>query len=150
MLLISVLMRALHLLAAAIWVGGSVVYLAVIMPALRATKTSAAVGPAIAALFRQLVNGCIGVLLITGAYVTFDRLSSGQAGPLYVGLLAVKLLLAFAMILLAAFQAQEARRSLKHRGRLWQLAPRWILALGVGTFVLGAALAVVFDMNLSR
>lgn len=150
MALISVVMRALHLLAAAIWVGGSVMYLMVITPALRMTKSGPTVGPALSALFRRLVNICIGVLLLTGAYITFDRLSSGLAGSLYIVLLAVKVVLALAMMALALFQAQEARRSIKHRGRLWSLAPRWILALGLGTFLLGAALAVVYDLNLTR
>ncbi len=150
MALISVAMRTLHLLAAAVWVGGSVMYLLVIAPALKATKTGPSVGPALSALFRKLVNVCIGVLLITGAYITLDRLSSGVVGPLYIGLLVVKVALALAMMGLALFQAQEARRSAKHRGRLWSLAPRWILTLGLGTFLLGAALAVVYDLQLTR
>jgi uncharacterized membrane protein len=150
MALISVVMRALHLLAAAIWVGGSVMYLLVITPALKATKTGPAVGPALASLFRGLVNVCIGVLLLSGVYITFDRLATGVVGPFYIGLLVAKVSLALAMIGLALFQAQEARRSFKHRGRLWALAPRWILALGLGTFLLGAALAVVYDLNLTH
>src|SRR5262249_51602770 len=56
---LAVLMRALHLLAAAVWVGGSVLYLAVIAPALRAAQPGPAVGASIAALFRRLVNVCI-------------------------------------------------------------------------------------------
>jgi uncharacterized membrane protein len=150
MALISVAMRTLHLLAAAVWVGGSVMYLLVVTPALKATKSGPTVGPALSALFRGLVNVCIGVLLLTGAYITLDRLSSGLVGQLYVGLLSVKVILAFAMMALAVWQAQEARRSIRHRGRLWALAPRWILALGVGTFLLGAALTVVYDLTLTR
>src|SRR5579871_3360045 len=148
MTLISVVMRTLHLLAAAVWVGGSVMYLLVITPALKATKSGPNVGPALSELFRGLVNVCIGVLLLTGVYITFDRLSTGVVGPLYIGLLIAKVTLAFAMIGLALFQAQEARRSFKHRGRFWALAPRWILALGLGTFLLGAELTVVYDLNL--
>jgi len=137
-------------IAAAVWVGGSVIYLAVIGPALRATQSGPAVGAQMAAIFRRLVNVCISVLLLSGAYLTFDRLSSGLAGPVYVALLVAKIVAALAMILLAVFQAQEARRLAKHRGRLWTLAPRWILALGLVTFVLGAALVVVFDAGISR
>jgi uncharacterized membrane protein len=150
MALVTVLMRSLHTLAAAVWVGGSVIYLAVIIPALRVSPAAAPAAPVVAALFRRAVNACIGVLLVSGAYLTFDRLSSGAAGPLYVGLLVAKVAAASAMFLLAAFQAQEARRLRKQRGRLWTLAPRWILWLGVVAFVLGAAMAVVFEAGLSH
>ncbi len=150
MALLSVLMRTLHLVAAAVWVGGSLMYLAVITPALRATEAGSSAGPLIAAAFRRMVNACIGVLVLSGAYLTFDRLASGQVGPLYVALLVAKVAAACGMLLLAAFQAQEARRLPKHRGRFWTLAPRGILALGLLTFALGAALVVVFDLGLSR
>lgn len=143
--LLTVLMRALHTLAAAVWVGGSVVYLTVIIPALRMSQPAPVVGAQIAALFRRAVNACVGVLVVTGGYLTFDRLASGAAGMLYIVLLVAKVVAAAAMILLAAFQAQEARRLRKHRGALWAAAPKWILGLGVVTFILGAALVVAFD-----
>lgn len=148
--LLTVLMRSLHTLAAAVWVGGSVVYLGVIIPALRASSPAPDVGTHIAALFRRMVNACVGALVVSGAYLTFDRLSAGAAGALYVVLLIAKLAVAAAMILLAVFQAQEARRPRKYRGRLWTQAPRWILGLGLAAFVLGAALTVAFDGSLGR
>ena len=147
---ITVLMRALHVIAAAVWVGGSVIYLAVIGPALRSTQTGSTAGAQMAATFRRLVHVCIGVLLLSGVYLTFDRLSSELAGTVYVALLVAKIAAALAMILLAVFQAQEARRLANHRGRLWTLAPRWILVLGLVTVVLGAALAVFFDAGISH
>jgi putative copper export protein len=148
--LLTVLMRSLHTLAAAVWVGGSMIYLGVIIPALRVSPPAPEVGARIAALFRRAVNACIGVLVVSGAYLTFDRLSSGAVGTLYVVLLIAKVAAAAAMMLLAAFQAQEARRPRKYRGKLWTLAPRWILGLGLLTFALGAALTVAFDGSLGR
>lgn len=150
LLALSILMRAVHLVAGAVWVGGSMVYLLVIIPALRASGAPSQTSAAVGALFRQVVNVCIGAVLLSGVYLVFDRLSglvgvATGAGTLYVIVLVVKIAAALAMIALAALQAQEARRPPSHRGRLWQLAPRWILGLGLMTFLLGAALVGIFS-----
>ncbi len=147
--LISDLMRTAHVLAGGIWVGGSVVYLLVILPALRLGKAEPSVGAGIAALFRKLVNICIGVLVISGVYLVFDRLSLTSVGLAYVVVLVVKTLAALAMILLAVYQAQEARRVARLRGRLWALAPRLILGLGVLTILLGATLTGLYEASLA-
>jgi uncharacterized membrane protein len=140
-------MRTAHLLAGGVWVGGSVVYLCVILPALRLGGAAPAVGAHAGALFRRLVNVCIGVLLISGVYLTVDRLSAASVGTAYVVVLVVKIVAALAMMTLAAYQAQEARRLAQRRGRLWKVAPLWILGLGVLTFVLGATLTVLFEAS---
>lgn len=144
LLVLSILMRAIHLVAGAAWVGGSVVYLLVIVPALRVSGAPPQTSAAMGALFRQVVNACIGAVLLSGVYLVFDRLSGTGAGALYVIVLVVKIAAALAMIALAALQAQEARRPPSHRGRLWRLAPRWILGLGLLTFLLGAALVGIY------
>jgi uncharacterized membrane protein len=138
-------MRTAHVLAGGVWVGGSVVYLCVILPALRVGGAAPAVGAQIATLFRQLVNACMGVLLISGVYLTFDRLSAATVGTAYVIVLVVKIVAALAMMALALLQAQEARRLARRRGRLWKVAPLWILGLGVLTFLLGATLTGMFE-----
>ncbi|MFI5274478.1 MAG: CopD family protein [Ktedonobacterales bacterium] len=144
LLLLSIVMRTSHLVAGAAWVGGSVVYLLVIVPGLRASGASAQTSAAIAVRFRQLVNVCIGAVLLSGVYLVFDRLSNATVGTAYVVVLGVKIVAALAMIALAALQAQEARRPARRRGRLWRLAPRWILGLGLLTFLLGATLVSIF------
>ena len=116
--LLTLLMRSLHILAAGIWVGGSVVYLLVIAPALRLSKADPRVSALVAERFRQLVNLCIGVLLVSGAYLVVDRLSSSNAGLPYVIVLAIKVAVSLTMMVLALVQAQEARRSRARRGRL--------------------------------
>jgi putative copper export protein len=60
----------------------------------------------------------------------------------------VKIALALTMFGLAVFQAQEARRPARLRGRMWRLTPRLILALGVVVFLLGAVLNGLFDVAL--
>ena len=144
------LMRTIHVLAGGVWVGGSLMYLLVIGPAFRLTKPAPEVSAQVARLFRQLVNICIGALLLTGVYLIFDRLSLVTIGAAYLIVLIVKVLAALAMFLLALFQAQEARRPAKQRGRWWRQTPRYILALGVLTFLLGTTLTVLFEYGLMR
>jgi len=144
--ILSVLMRTAHTLAGGVWVGGSLVYLLVITPALRLGKAAPEVSAAIATQFRRLVNISIVTLLLSGVYLMFDRLTTTTVGVAYVATLAVKIALALTMFGLAIFQAQEARRPARLRGRMWRLAPRLILALGVIVFLLGAALNGIFDV----
>lgn len=102
-----------------------------------------------AALFRKLVNLCIGILVITGVYLIFDRLASTAVGTLYVVTLVVKVLAALLMIGLALYQAQEARRLPKYRGRYWKVTPQVILWLGIVTFLLGATLTGLFEVAIA-
>ncbi|HEX8996180.1 MAG TPA: hypothetical protein VF812_09120 [Ktedonobacterales bacterium] len=148
LLALSVLMRTAHMLAGGVWVGGSLIYLLAITPALRLGKAAPEVGARIAAEFRRLVNISMVTLLLSGVYLIFDRLTTTTVGVAYVVTLAVKVALALTMFGLAIAQAQEARRPARLRGRLWRLAPRWILALGVVVFLLGAALNGLFDVAL--
>lgn len=143
-------MRTIHVLAGGVWVGGSVVYLLVIVPALRAGGAGAATGALAGNLFRRLVNVCVGLLLLSGVYLVFDRLTTTSVGAAYIVTLIVKVLAALAMFGLAAYQAQEARRLAKRRGRMWKLAPQLILWLGILTFLLGATLTGLYESILIR
>lgn len=145
---LATLMRTAHLLAGGVWVGGSIVYLAVITPALRLTRAAPEVSAQVGGLFRRLVNICMVILLLSGVYLTVDRLTATTVGVAYIVTLGVKITLALAMFVLAALLAQEARRPAKRRGLLWREAPRWILALGILVFLLGATLAGLFEMGL--
>ncbi len=99
-----------HALAAGVWIGGSLVYLVVITPALRLGKAPPEVGAQVARLFRGLVNVCIGALVVTGVFLVFDRLSTVTAGTAYIVVLTLKILVALTLFGLALYQAQEARR----------------------------------------
>lgn len=148
--LLTIVIRAIHILAGGVWVGGSVMYLLVILPAFRLSRPAPEVSAQVARLFRQMINICIGVLILSGVYLVFDRLTLIAIGPVYLIVLVVKILAALAMFLLALFQAQEARRPAKQRGRWWRQAPRYMLVLGVLTFVLGATLTILFELELAR
>jgi uncharacterized membrane protein len=94
--------RWLHLVSAAAWVGGSLFYLLVLRPALRrAPDSSGLLSSTIATEFRAVVDTAIFVLLATGIVLTFNRLSPGIAGVPYVATLGVKIALSVLMFALA-------------------------------------------------
>ena len=153
MLEIRLIIRAAHTLAAAVWVGGSIVYLVAVIPALRGGSPAsgvAAIAAQIADLFRRTVNICIGVLLLTGAYLTFDRLTSTTLGWPYQLVLGLKIVAALAMFVLAIYLGQSNIRRLARRStRLSKAAPQLMLALGIIVFVLGALLNGLFEATLA-
>jgi putative copper export protein len=147
---ISLIMRSLHLLAAAAWVGGSIMYLVVIIPAMRSSGPAPGVAAQIADLFRRMVNLCMGILLLTGMYLTFDRLTQTTLGWAYLLVLGLKILTALAMFILAIYVSQSNIRKLaKRTTRLSKVAPQLILALGIVVFVLGALLNQLFEVAIA-
>jgi uncharacterized membrane protein len=160
MLEIRLIVRAAHLLAAAAWVGGSFFYLVVALPAMRndASVPGAAgmrgmrgmggIAGQMAALFKRMVTICTGVLLLSGAYLAFDRLTTTTLGWPYLSVLALKILVALCMFALSIYLGQSnIRRLAKRATRLSSAAPQLMLALGILVFVLGALLNVLFETN---
>jgi uncharacterized membrane protein len=147
---IRLLMRAAHVLAGATWVGGSMMYLVVVLPALRLGGPAPAVAAQVAALFKRMVNICVGVLLLTGAYLTVDRLSQTTLGLPYVIVLGLKIIAALFMFILAMYLAQSnIRRLAKRNTRISKVAPQLMLALGILVFLLGALLNSLFEAALA-
>ncbi len=147
---IRLIMRVAHLLAAAAWVGGSIFYQLVLAPALRMAGPTPALAARIAALFRRMVSVCIGVLLLSGAFLTFDRLTQTTLGWPYLVVLGIKVAAALLMFALAAYMAQSnIRRLAKRSTRLSQAAPQLLLALGIFVFLLGALLNGLFEAALA-
>lgn len=148
LLALRVFMRTAHLVAASAWIGGSIFYLLVLLPALRLGGPAPQVAARAAELFRKLVNLCMGVLLLTGVYLTFDRLTSVAVGAAYLVTLALKIVVVVALFGLAIAQAQQGLARLRTaRGAFWQAAPRVILALGLLAFLLGALLTALFEAS---
>src|SRR5437016_1679640 len=109
----SWLIRSIHILAAAVWVGGSFMYLVVVIPALRNRVPFGDGAPApgvsaqVAILFKRMVNYCVGILLLSGAYLTFDRLTQTTLGVLYLVVLGLKIVVAISMFVLALYLGQS-------------------------------------------
>ena len=100
--LFLVVVRWIHVVAAAAWVGGSIFYLFVLRPALRRSpEAGRKINEATAAEFGTLVDTCIFVILATGVILTFNRLTVGVTGPSYGLVLAAKIALSVWMFILA-------------------------------------------------
>ena len=150
MLEIRVIIRAAHILAGAAWVGGSILYLVAVLPALQSGGPAPGVATQIAVHFRRLVNICVGVLLLTGAYLAFDRLTSTNLGWPYLVVLGVKIIAALGMFVLAIYIGQSnIRRLAKRTTRLSQAAPQLVLALGILVFLLSALLTGLFEASIA-
>jgi len=92
------------------------------------------------------VNVCMGVLLLSGAYLTFDRLTLTALGWPYLVVLGLKIALAAGMFILAIYLGQSnIRRLAKRTTRLSKAAPQLMLALGIVVFILGALLNGLFE-----
>ena len=155
--------RWTHLVAAAVWIGGSLFYLLALRPALRRSPESTGLlSAATAAEFRALVDTCIFTLVATGAILTFNRLSVGVVGVPYVATLGVKIALAIWMFVLARGRRRRTalvnaghEPSSQSTGRLHAIARavsgyNSIAILGIVVFLLSDLLKVLFEMALSQ
>jgi uncharacterized membrane protein len=142
------LIRWFHALAAAAWVGGMFFYVAVLTPAMKrlaAGSERAVLVEAIAKQFKDLTQSAIAVVLLTGAVLTFDRLSQPHVLRPYVLLLAVKIALSVVMIGLASGVGR--RRKGARRWPRWLSVPYLILVLGLLVYLLAILLQVFFDLS---
>ncbi len=149
-LVLHLTMRLIHILAATAWIGGSLMYQLVIGPALRATGAPSEVAGKIAQRFTKLVNVCVGVLLLTGVYLTFDRLTQTSLGLPYLVTLGLKIAGALGLFLLAIYLGQSnLRRLAKRSTSLSKAAPQLMLVLGIIVFFLGALLNTLFEASIA-
>jgi len=158
-----VVVRWLHLAAAAVWIGGSIFFLVVLRPAARSDpEPDRPMAKAVAGRFRTLVDLSIVVLIATGAIIAFNRLSGGTVGVSYVTVLAVKVALSawmFAAVQMerrtaAVMSAYEATSSETNGEGLVAMARTalsgygGITVIGIVVFLLSDALAVLFEIAL--
>lgn len=150
MLELRLIVRVAHTLAAATWVGGSMLYLIAVLPALRSGGPAPAIAAQVAALFKRVVNVCIAVLLLSGAFMAFDRLTQTNLGLPYLIILCLKIVTAIGMFILALYLGQSnIRRLAKRSTRLSKAAPQLMLALGIFVFLLGALLNGLFEATIA-
>jgi putative copper export protein len=143
---IRLIVRAAHILAAAAWVGGSLFYALIALPALRSGGPAPGVAAQMAALFKRMANFCMGVLLLTGVYLVFDRLTTTTLGWPYLVTLGIKIIAALGMFTLSIYMGQSnIRRLAKRTTRLSKVAPQLTLALGIFVFALGALLNALYE-----
>ena len=156
------IVRWLHLLSAAAWVGGSLFYLLVLRPALlRAPEARGRVTAATVTEFRSLVNLCIVVLVATGVVLAFDRLTEDAVDVPYTITLGVKTALSALMFLLVWDQRRRAetleayheqpRPAVTGLRRIGHAASgyNFLILLGIVVFLLSDLLKVLFEIALS-
>ena len=160
--LFLLVVRWVHLVAAAAWIGGGLFYLLALRPALRTAPDSGRqVNIAAAAEFRAWVDTCIFVLLATGVILTFNRLTPGVVGVPYAATLAAKIALSIWMFALARGRRRRNALLDEHRApprpgasRLRRAARAFsgynaIVILGIVVFLLADALKVMFEQALA-
>ena len=155
------IVRWLHLVSAAAWVGGSIFYLVALRPALRRSEEgSRLINIAAAAEFRALVETCVYVLIATGVILTFHRLTPGVVGAPYVAVLGAKIALSIWMFALAwsrrrrtsvteAFREDDTPPTTAF-GRIVRAVSGYntIVVLGLAVFLLSDALKTLFELAL--
>jgi uncharacterized membrane-anchored protein len=87
---------------------------------------------------------------LSGAYLTFDRLTQTTLGLSYIVVLLLKIVAALAMFILSIYMGQSAvRRLAKRSTTLSRVAPQLLVALGILVFILGAVLNTLFEATIS-
>lgn len=155
--------RWLHLVSAAVWIGGSLFYLLVLRPVLRRTDDAPrALSTGTAVEFRTLVNVCIVTLVASGVILALNRLTAGVTDAPYAITLGVKSALSVWMFLIV-----EAERRRTRVLKLYQDTPQAerttlqrlgssvsgynaVIILGIVVFFLSDLMKVLFEVALSR
>lgn len=152
-------MRWLHALAATAWVGGNIFFFAVLRPAAGQSPEQASLTRAAGQEFRHLVDTALWVLLVTGAVMAVDRLTSGHATVPYGAVLGLKITLALWMFYLVWFRRRRsitpgletpeahASRTIRMARTLFS-ASNLILLLGVAVLLLSDVLSKLFELSL--
>ena len=143
-----VVLRFIHVLAAALWVGGGVVVLA----ARAAPNTALLAGISSAVLGRtvgRLVGTGFAVFVVTGVLLTFNRLAEQSIDAAYVAVLASKLLLALAMFRLAVPGRRSAnpQPATPDRRPWWKSRTALIVGLGLAIYLLSLILNEMAELS---
>ncbi|MDE2902318.1 MAG: hypothetical protein OXP73_04750 [Chloroflexota bacterium] len=143
-----VALRYIHVVAAALWLGGGIVVLA----ARAAPSAAPLTGISSAVLGRtvgRLVGTGLAVFVLTGALLTFNRLTEQTIDAPYVAVLASKILLTLAMFRLAV---PGRRRSDPNAGPgasrpWWQGRTAMIVVLGLLAYLLSIILNEMAELG---
>jgi putative copper export protein len=138
--LLLVAMRWLHALAAIAWIGAILFELLIVQPAWNGDPPSEVLDSFDAAM-REVVQGALIVFLVSGAILTFERLSRGAAGTAYVVTLGSK-------IVLSLFMFQVGYRFRRARGARRVRGLKLLAALGLLIVLLATVLKWLFERAL--
>jgi putative copper export protein len=147
-LALLVVLRFIHVMAAALWVGGGIVVLAARTAANTAPLTgtsSAALGHAVG----RLVGTGVAVFVLTGALLAFNRLAEQSIDAAYVAVLAGKVLLTLGMFRLAVPRRRrvDPRAAQAPSRPWWQSRTALIVALGLAAYLLSLILNEMAELG---
>ncbi|MCZ6614868.1 MAG: hypothetical protein O6920_03655 [Chloroflexi bacterium] len=152
--------RWLHTLAAVAWVGGGLFYLLALRPALQGSSFSENINKRVAQEFRNVVDTAIWVLLVTGAILFLNRVTSDHATVPYGIVLGLKIALAVWMFYLVGFRQRRSAasweesagsgRPLLRRAKAVFSGTNLILILGVVVLLLSSILGELFEIDLTN
>ena len=134
----------------------------VLRPSLSAVPGEArsAVEQTIGHAFQEVVQTSIVVLVVSGAVLTFDRLTAGVVGPAYVVILGLKVALSLVLFWLAWEIGRQRRDGTNRRPtssgpgwlpaalQAWLRPARLTLSLGLVVVLLGLLLRALYEAAL--
>jgi uncharacterized membrane protein len=148
----------LHVVAAAAWVGGSLFYLLALRPASRRQPEAAGlVRSAVGTEFRILVDISIIVLVVTGAIVAFNRLTSEAATPAYGITLGLKVALSLWMFMQVWAERRKLATITPYRGPERSAPAGWrrlgealsgyngVIVVGIVVFLLSDLMKILYE-----
>lgn len=143
-----VVLRYIHVLAAALWVGGGIVVLA----ARAAPNVTPLTGVSSSVLGRtvgRLVGTGFAVFVLTGTLLTFNRLAEQTIDTAYVAVLASKVLLTLVMFRLAVPSRRRIDPQAAPAGGRpwWQGRTALIVALGLTAYLLSVILNEMAELG---
>ena len=89
--LFFLIIKLIHITASTIWVGGSLFFLLVVNQSI--TQENKFIKGILGSNFKQIVDLCIWILLLSGVILTVNKLTSNSATVVYGSLLGFKLAL---------------------------------------------------------
>ncbi len=95
-------------MGAVTWVGGSIFFKFVLQPAFRGADNAPGSMRAVGHEFGKIVRVAIVILVVTGAFMAVVHLTAGGNSRVYIGILALKIALAFYMFLLVWMRRRSA------------------------------------------
>ena len=156
--ILALIVRSVHAVSSVLWIGGSIFYLIVLRPALRdAEKAGAPPGRIVSRLvalhFREWVHVSMIALLVSGAILTFDRLTEPTISALYIGALAAKIGIAFWLFGIGTATYRKKLIERRHEAgdpeeRKRHIASRWLQPLVSPSMIVYGGLVVILLSDL--
>ncbi len=135
-------MRLAHTGGAAVWIGCGLLYLL-------ARSAQGAVTTGYYNTLRLLMARSLVLLVGSGVYLIFDRLSNPQVGLTYIVVLVIKLVMTAGIVWLVS-GGRQTRSTVAGPRPWWRDRGRLMFALGAGALALGVALTLIYEAETGR